>query len=39
LGSIGMRWLGAVENNLLNAESRKRKNLFRWQASEGKTSK
>lgn len=25
LGSIGMRWLGAVQNNLLNAESIKKK--------------
>ena len=28
LGSIGMRWLGAVENNLLHAESRKRKSYL-----------
>lgn len=28
LGSIGMRWLEAVENNLLNTESRKWKSYL-----------
>ena len=28
LGSTGMRWLGAVQNNLLNAESRNRKSYL-----------